>query len=432
VTEVDSLEIRPAVRIQGVVAVPGDKAITHRLAMIGAIARGRTVIRNFSESADCGSTLECLRRLGIPIHHQGTTVIVEGAGLFGFKKPSLELDAGNSGTTVRFMTGLVAGSPFESTFVGDESLSRRPMKRVIDPIRRFGATIEARDDNFLPLKITGGTLRAIDFTMPIASAQVKSAVLFAGLHASGTTSVREPIQSRNHTELALKEFGARIEVADNTIEIEGGHELEGKECTVPGDMSSAAFFIAAALATRDSKLRLTNVGLNPTRAGFVRLLQELGANITMEKIAHSGGESAGDVVVESSEILGMDIGGAWIPNVIDEIPVIAVLGTRTQRGVRIRDAGELRVKESDRILAVATNLRALGAVVDEYPDGLFVPGGQRLRGGTVDSFGDHRIAMAFAVAALFADAPVVIKNPSCAAISFPSFFQLLNQVTRSG
>src|SRR5262249_14639377 len=245
------------------------------------------------------------------------------------------------------------------------------------------------------------------------------------------TSIHEPVASRNHTELALQEFGARIQVRGNTIQLEGGYELQGKDCIVPGDMSSAAFFIAAALAVPDSKLRLTNVGLNPTRSGFVRLLQELGAKISTEQLVKSGGEDAGDVVVESSDIAGMDIAGAWIPNVIDEIPVIAVLGTRTRNGIRIRDAGELRVKESDRIDAVATNLRAIGARVDEYPDGLFVPGGQRLRGGTVDSFGDHRIAMAFAVAGLFADAPVVINNPSCAAISFPRFFELLNQVRAS-
>jgi 3-phosphoshikimate 1-carboxyvinyltransferase len=426
-----SLEITPALRIGGVISVPGDKAITHRFAMIGAVAQGSTVIRNFSESADCGSTLECLRRLGVSILHQGSTVTLEGRGLYGFQRPSRELDAGNSGTTVRFMTGLVAGSPFTSTFIGDESLSRRPMKRVIDPIRRFGATIEAREDNYLPLKIQGGKLRSIDFTMPIASAQVKTAVLFAGLYSPGTTTVHEPVTSRNHTEMALKEFGARIQVHGNTIEIEGGQELQGKECTVPGDMSSAAFFIAAALAIRDSKLRLTNVGLNPTRSGFVRLLQELGAKILTERVTSSGGEPSGDVIVESSEITGMDIGGTWIPNVIDEIPVIAVLATRTQNGIRIRDAAELRVKESDRIHAVATNLRALGADVEEYPDGLFVPGRQRLRGGAVDSFGDHRIAMAFAVAALFAEAPVTIKNPACAAISFPSFFELLNQVRKN-
>ena len=343
--------------------------------------------------------------------------------------PSGELDAENSGTTVRFMSGLVAGSPFESTFVGDESLSRRPMKRIIDPLRRFGATIQARDDNYLPLKIKGGALKPIDFTMPIASAQVKSAVLLAGLYASGTTRVHEPVASRNHTEIALAEFGAQVRTKAGTIEVEGGHALRGKEFSVPGDVSSAAFFVAAALAVPDSQLRLTNVGLNPTRSGFITLLENAQANITVAQLSAEGGEPIGDVIVKSSDITGLEVGGAWIPNLIDEIPVIAVLGTRTRKGIRIRDAAELRVKESDRIHAVATNLRALGAEVEEYPDGLFVPGCQTLRGGVVDSFGDHRIAMAFAVAGLFAEAPVTIQNPACVGISFPGFFELLRRVS---
>jgi len=423
------LEITPAVRIGGVVSVPGDKAISHRLAILGAVAEGTTVIRNFAGSADCRSTLECLRRLGVPIRCDGTTVSVEGRGLQGLQVPSRELDAENSGTTVRFMSGLVAGSPFESTFVGDESLSRRPMKRIIDPLRRFGATIQARDDNYLPLKIRGGALKPIDFTMPIASAQVKSAVLLAGLYASGTTRVHEPVASRNHTEIALSEFGAQVRTKAGTIEVEGGHALRGKEFSVPGDVSSAAFFVAAALAVPDSQLRLTSVGLNPTRSGFIKLLEDVQANITVAQLSADGGELRGDVIVKSSDITGLEVGGAWIPNLIDEIPVIAVLGTRTQKGIRIRDAAELRVKESDRIHAVATNLRALGAEVEEYPDGLFVPGCQTLRGGVVDSFGDHRIAMAFAVAGLFAEAPVTIQNPACVGISFPGFFELLRQVS---
>lgn len=426
--DTDRLEITPAARIGGVASVPGDKAISHRLALIGAVAEGTTVIRNFAESADCASTLECLRRLGASIRRDGTTVTIEGAGLLGLQKPAQELDAGNSGSTVRFMSGLVAGFPFECTFTGDASLSRRPMKRIMDPLRRFGATLEARDDNYLPMKVKGGVLHAIDFTLPIASAQVKSAVLFAGLHARGTTKVHEPIQSRNHTEIALAEFGARIRTGASSIEIDGGHALRGKEFSVPGDMSSAAFFIVAALAVPGSHLRLTNVGLNPTRSGLISLLEELQAKITINQLSAAGGEPVGDVIIESSEISGMEIGGGWIPNVIDEIPVLAILGTRTQKGIRIRDAAELRAKESDRIHAVAANLRALGAQVEEYPDGLFVPGRQKLHGGVVESYGDHRIAMAFAVAGLFAEGPVIIKDPACAAISFPTFFDLLDRV----
>jgi 3-phosphoshikimate 1-carboxyvinyltransferase len=421
-------EITPAAKIAGVIDVPGDKAISHRLAMLGAVAEGRTVIRNFAESADCASTLECLRRLGAPIQRSASTVTIDGRGLNGLKAPSLELDAGNSGSTVRFMSGLVAGYSFESTFVGDGSLSKRPMKRVIEPLRRFGARIEARDDNYLPMRITGGLLNAIEFTPPVASAQVKSAVLFAGLHARGTTRVHEPVPSRNHTEIALAEFGARIRSSGSTIEVDGGHSLHGKEFLVPGDMSSAAFFIVAALAVPNSKLKLTNVGLNPTRTGLIRLLKDAQGKISAIPGPVAGGEPIGDIVVETSDVSALEIAGPLIPNVIDEIPVLAVLGTRTDLGVRIRDASELRVKESDRIHAVATNLRALGAIVEEYPDGLFVPGRQKLHGGVVDSFGDHRIAMAFAIAGLIADGPVLIQNPSCAGISFPSFFELLEKV----
>ncbi|HEY2382667.1 MAG TPA: 3-phosphoshikimate 1-carboxyvinyltransferase [Terriglobia bacterium] len=424
----DRLEITPAVRLGGATTVPGDKAISHRLAMMGAIAEGTTVIRNFAESADCASTLECLRRLGVTIDRQGSTVTIKGRGLHGLEKPAAGLDAGNSGTTVRFMAGLVSGFSFETKFTGDESLSRRPMKRVIDPLRRFGASIEARDDNYLPLKVSGGRLKPIDFTLPIPSAQLKSCVLLAGLYAAGTTLVYEPVPSRNHTELALAEFGARIRTSPNTIEIDGGHPLRGREFTVPGDASSAAFFIIAALIVPGSRLALTNIGLNPTRSGLVHLLEDRGARIAVAGLSAAGGEAAGDIIVENSDILGLEIGGSWIPNVIDEIPVLAVLGTRTQNGIRIRDASELRVKESDRIRAVATNLRALGAEVEEYPDGLFVPGRQTLRGGVVDSFGDHRIAMAFAVAGLVADGPVTIKNPGCVGISFPSFFDILAKI----
>jgi 3-phosphoshikimate 1-carboxyvinyltransferase len=330
------------------------------------------------------------------------------------------------------MSGLLAGLPFEATFVGDESLSRRPMKRIIEPLQQFGATLEARDGNYLPLRIKGGPLHPLNFRMPIASAQVKSAVLLAGLHAPGVTTVHEPAPSRNHTEIALSEFGAQVKTSQNAVEIEGGHALQGKEFHVPGDVSSAAFFIAAALAVPGSRLRLTGIGLNPTRIGFIRLLEQVRARVITSETSNGNGEPRGDIIVESSEIDGMDVGGSWIPNIIDEIPMLAVLGTISKNGIRIRDAGELRAKESDRIRAVAENLRALGATVDEYPDGLFVPGNQRLRGGTIDSFNDHRIAMAFAVAGLFADGPVIIERPECAAISFPGFFEALTLVCRPG
>jgi 3-phosphoshikimate 1-carboxyvinyltransferase len=428
--DTDCLEITPALGVSGVASIPGDKSISHRLAMMAAIAEGTTTIANFAASADCASTLECLRRLGVSIDRDQTTVTIKGRGLQGLLEPQDQLDAGNSGTTVRLMSGVVAGCAFESVFVGDHSLSGRPMKRIIDPLRRFGVTVQARQDNYLPLKIKGGELTPIDFTMPIASAQVKSAALLAGLHARGTTTVHEPAPSRNHTEIALAEFGARIKVHGNTVELQGGHALRSKEFQVPGDVSSAAFFLAAALAVPNSRLRLTGVGLNPTRCGFIRLLEEMQAKVTTTATTVSGGEPVGEISAETSDLTGAEIGGSWIPNVIDEIPILAVLGTRTQNGIRIRNAADLRAKESDRIHALATNLRALGADVEEYPDGLFVPGRQTLGGGVVDSFGDHRIAMAFAVAGLFAKEPVTVIDPGCVAISFPGFFEMLREVSR--
>lgn len=425
----DRVEIAPVLRLSGEASLPGDKSISHRLAMIGAVAGGSTVIHNFADSVDCQTTLDCLQQCGVPVTREGTTVTIEGRGLEGFQKPARELNAGNSGTTVRLMAGLLAGFPFEATFVGDASLSRRPMKRVIEPLRRMGAMIEARDDNYLPLKIEGGSLFAITYTLPVASAQVKSAVLLAGVHPRGFTQVREPAPTRNHTEIALAEFGSYLEIKGGLIGVLGGRPLTGKEFSVPGDLSSAAFFIAAALCIPNSQIVLKNVGLNPTRSGMINLLQDVGAKISIGQLSISGGEPVGDITVESSELSAIDIGGTLIPNVIDEIPALAVLGTRTTKGIRIRDAAELRVKESDRLRAVATNLKALGAEVEEYPDGLSIPGRQTLRGGAVDSFGDHRIAMAFAVAGLFADGPVAIHNPSCVGISFPGFFELMDSLT---
>ncbi len=427
---VDRLEVVPALPLRGEVSVPGDKSVSHRLAMIGAVAEGETKIQNFATSADCQSTLDCLRELGAPIKRVGSVVTIQGCGLKGLRKPSQRLNAGNSGTTVRLMCGLLAGFPFDATFVGDESLSRRPMKRIIEPLRQFGARIEAREDNYLPLSIGGGNLHAISYITPVASAQVKSAVLLAGLHPDGVTRLQEPATTRNHTEIALAEFGADIKTESGAIEVRGGRPLSGKTFTVPGDVSSAAFFIAAALAVPGSRLKISQVGLNPSRTGFIELLQENGANITVERTSILGGEPVGDIVAEASDLAGLEIGSKWVPNVIDELPMLAVLGVRTRWGIRIRGAGELRAKESDRIHAVAAGLKALGAEVEEHPDGLYVPGEQDLNGGVVDSFGDHRIAMAFAIAGLFSAKPVSIENPSCVDISFPGFFDVLKIMTR--
>ena len=423
------LRVKRAPRIEAEITVPGDKSISHRAAIIAALSNGVCTLRGFLPSDDCMHTVNALRALGIQIEQPEPDVLTVHGKKRVLTPPKHELDCGGSGTTMRLLSGLLAGQTFETRLVGNPSLTRRPMDRIIEPLRRFGATVYARDDNYLPLKVKGGVLTPLEFTMPVASAQVKSSILLAGLHARGTTRVHEPVPSRNHTEIALAEFGASIRTSPQTIEIEGGHSLYGKKFWVPGDLSSAAFFIAAVLAVPNSHLRLTAVGLNPTRAGFIRLLEEMHANITVVESSAAGGEPVGDIVAESSEIAGMDIGGSWIPNVIDEIQVLAVLGTRMQKGIRIRDAAELRAKESDRIHALAINLRALGADVEEYSDGVFVQGRQTLRGGVVDSFGDHRIAMAFAVAGLFAQAPVIIKDPGCVAISFPGFFELLRQMS---
>jgi 3-phosphoshikimate 1-carboxyvinyltransferase len=429
----DAVIVSPTDAVRGAIRIPGDKGISHRLAMLGSVADGKTTIQNFAESADCESTLECLRRLGVQIQRDGGTVIIEGRGLHGLQPPSRELDAGNSGTTVRLLSGILAGQPFESTFVGDDSLSRRPMKRIIDPLTRFGASLSARDGEYLPLTIRGGKLKGIDYALPIASAQVKSAVLLAGLFAEGVTTVHEKEASRNHTEIALREFGADVSTnaSEGVIQVEGGKALHGGAFTVPGDISSAAFFIASAAGLPGSLLRLTDIGVNSTRSGIIALLKQMGARIRIEPKGAPGGEPVADIVVEGSELSGAEVNGKLIPNVIDEIPVLAVLATRTRDGIRIRDASELRKKESDRILAVAKNLRALGANVTEFDDGLFVPGHQKLSGGVVESFDDHRIAMAFAVAALFASDSIWIRHASCVGISFPRFFDILGDLCDS-
>ncbi len=422
------MEIKPSARILGDITLPGDKSISHRLAMIGSIADGVTTIHNFAASADCHSTLKCLAGLGVPFEERQSTVVIRGRGLTGLQPASTALDTENSGTTVRLLAGITAACPFATTFVGDSSLSRRPMRRVMEPLRLFGANVEAREDNFLPMTVRGGPLKAIDYRLPVASAQVKSAVLLAGLNAAGTTRVIEPSTTRDHTEIALRQFGVELEAEGGVIEIEGGSTLRGQTVTVPGDVSSAAFFVAAALGASQARLRIMGVGLNPTRTGYIHLLEDMGARITVEGLSLGTGEPAGTLVVENSDLSGMEIRGHWIPNVIDEIPILAVLGAQTRRGIRIRDAAELRVKESDRIRTVAENLRVLGVEAEEFPDGLYVPGQQRIQSGTVDSHGDHRIAMAFAVAGLFATGPVTIRNAACVDVSFPGFFELLHSV----
>ncbi len=423
-----SKKLRAAQKLEGAVQFPGDKSISHRYAMLAAIAEGPSEIHFFSSSADCQSTLDCLKSLGVKIERQGNVVKVAGTGLEGLRAPSGPLDAGNSGSTMRMLAGVLAGQPFRSVLVGDASLSRRPMKRVADPLTLMGAQIKTAEGGCPPLEITGGRLTAIRYEMPVASAQVKSAVLLAGLFAEGETQVVEKLPTRDHTEIALEQMGADIGRHQHTIAVRGRARLEGKKLHVPGDVSSAAFFIAAGLLVPNGNLVLHNVGLNPTRTALLDALVPMGGRVKVVNLEMLNGELLGDLHVESSQLAGGEIPEKLVPGLIDELPVLSVLGTQTEQGLSFRGAAELRVKESDRLAAVAENLRRMGAEVEEFPDGLRVAGRQKLRGAEIDPHADHRIAMAFAIAGLVAEGTTVIKDSSCVEISFPDFFATLARV----
>ena len=431
--------IRPAKTLSGGVEPPGDKSISHRYAMLAALAEGTSELRHFAAAADCRSTLDCMKALGAEVKFDKDTARITGHGLRGLKSTRRALDAGNSGTTMRLLAGILAGQAFSSQLTGDSSLQKRPMKRVVGPLREMGADIRAREDNFAPLEIRGGPLHAIYFQMPMASAQVKSAVLLAGLFAEGETSVTEPARTRDHTEIALEEFGATIEKHGKTIRVRGiasgngSARLEARSLDIPGDLSSAVFFIAAACMFPDANLLIHNVGLNPTRTAILDLFAAMGASLQMLSVRSAHGEIVGDVAVKGATLKGGVIEGQQIPLVIDELPMLAALGPYTEQGIEIRDAKELRVKESDRIAALAENLRRMGATVAERPDGLRVEGRQagKLRGAEIEPRGDHRIAMAFAVAALAADGPTVIRDAECAGVSYPTFFDDFERVTET-
>jgi 3-phosphoshikimate 1-carboxyvinyltransferase len=422
--------IRPARKISGSLEVPGDKSISHRYAMLAALAEGRSEITRFSAAADCRSTLDCFSQLGVKFEIQGERVRIAGAGLGGLRKPRRTLDAGNSGTTMRMLAGILAGQEFRSILDGDASLRRRPMRRVMDPLKQMGARMEARDGGFAPLKIEGARLFPIDYALPVPSAQVKSAVLLAGLFAEGVTSVTEPVRTRDHTELALAEFGARIDLEGRTIRIHGRPRLKGRSLAVPGDLSSAVFFLAAAMVLPESNLVVHNVGLNPTRSAVLDVLGSMGAPVSLVSIRSEHGELVGDVSVRHEPLKGGSIEGDAIAQLIDELPAIAVLGPYTEQGIEIRNAAELRVKESDRIAVLAENLRRMGAKVEELPDGLRIAGRSagRLHGAEIEPHGDHRMAMAFAVAALGAEGETVIRDSECAAVSYPEFFLTLERL----
>jgi len=423
-------KISPGGTIHGVVELPGDKSISHRYAIISALAEGRSEISNYASAADCRSTLECLRRLGIEIEAKEHSVHITGKGLNGLQEPRKPLDAENSGTTIRMLSGVLAGQPFRTVITGDDSLRRRPMRRVIEPLRQMGAEIRGSERDCAPLEIRGGNLHAIDYTPPTPSAQVKSAILFAGLYADGITTVHESVCTRDHTELALREFGATIEGSRGAVRIHPRPKLTARQLTVPGDLSGGVFLMAAALILPESSLMLHNVGLNPTRSRVLDFLISIGAKIHVPNLTSRAGELVGDVSVDHAPLAGGEISGAQVAEMIDELPMLAALGPFTEKGIEIRGAQELRVKESDRIATIAAGLRAMGARVEEFPDGMRVEGRSAgaLRGATVDPHGDHRIAMALATVALGAEGKTTVRDAECVSVSFPEFFDTIERL----
>jgi len=420
--------------VTGVVELPGDKSISHRYAILAALAEGRSEIFNYATAADCRSTLECLRKLDVEIEVTRERVRISGKGLDGLKPPKRALDAENSGSTIRMLSGVLAGQKFTSTITGDSSLRKRPMRRVAEPLRQMGAEIRGRDGDLAPLEIRGGNLHAIDYALPVPSAQVKSAILLAGLYADGVTAVRESVRTRDHTELALREFGATVETAKDSIRIQPGPKLAARQLTVPGDLSGGVFLACAALILPDSSLMLHNVGLNPTRAKVLDFLISIGAQINLASVQLRDGELVGDLSVRYSQLSGGSIAGAQVAEMIDELPMLAALGAYTEKGIEIHDAAELRVKESDRIATLATGLRQMSADVEEFTDGLRVAGRSagKLRGAKVDPQGDHRIAMALSVVALGAEGDTVVRDAECVGVSFPEFFATLERLRGSG
>jgi len=420
--------ISPAASISGAIRLPGDKSISHRYGILASIANGTSKIHNYSSGADCHSTLGCMRSLGIEIAVDGKEVTIHGKGPNGLSAPTATLDAGNSGSTIRMLSGILAAQPFVTRIAGDESLSRRPMARIMKPLAEMGAKISARDDKFPPLEIQGGTLQPIDYSTPVASAQVKSCVLFAGLYANGKTTVREPLRTRDHSEIALREFGADIEAGPRVVSVNGPATLEARELTVPGDLSSAAFFLVAALMSGKADLTILGVGLNPTRSELIDFLVGIGGNVKILDVKSSGGELVGDLHVKSSQIRGGVIEKALTAALIDEIPVLAVLGAASEEGLTVRDASELRIKETDRIATVAENMKRMGVAIEVFDDGFHVPGKQKFQGAEVHSYGDHRIAMAFAVAGLSASGETVVEEAEAASVSFPEFYDTLTAI----
>jgi len=423
-----TVTIRPARNILGSLRVPGDKSISHRYAMLAALANGTSRFDNFAPGADCQSTLSCVASLGCKIERdEKGTVVIDGLGP-QLQAPTAALDCGNSGSTMRMLSGILAGQSFASELIGDASLSRRPMKRIVEPLTQMGADIRTVSGECAPLKIQGARLRGIEYRPAVSSAQVKSCVLFAGLLAEGSTRVEEPVRTRDHGELALRAFGAEVEREKGSVIIRGGQTLRPLEASVPGDISSAAFFLCAAAIFSDSNLVIDGVLLNPTRSALLDVLTAMGSRISMLRVEESHGELVGTVSLVAGQGGPLVIAGAMTARLIDELPVLAAVAPYTAGGLEVRDARELRVKESDRLSAVTTNLRAMGATVDEREDGWKIAGRQSLHGAEIQAFDDHRIAMAFAIAALKAEGETLIHGTDCVAISYPSFFQDLEKL----
>ena len=413
--------------LKGEITIPGDKSISHRAVMFGSLAEGTTEVTNFLQGADCLSTISCFRNLGIDIENTPERILIHGKGLHGLKESATTLDTGNSGTTTRLISGILAGQSFTTILNGDASIQTRPMKRIITPLSMMGANIVSLNGNdCAPLRICGRSLHGITYNSPVASAQVKSCVLLAGLYADAPVSVTEPVLSRNHTELMLSGFGAKITSSGTTATIEPNPELKGMQIKVPGDISSAAYFIAAGLMVPNSEILIKNVGINPTRDGILRVVKEMGGDITILNKKVSGGEPTCDLLVRTSTLKGVTVGGDIIPTLIDEIPMIAVLACFAEGTTIIKDAQELKVKESNRIDTVVTNLKAMGAHIEATDDGMMIDGGYPLHGAVIDSHLDHRIAMSFAIGALCADGETTIEGAECVKISYPKFYETLD------
>ena len=421
--------IKPSGKLRGEITVPGDKSISHRSVMLGSIAKGDTKISGFLTGEDCLSTIDCFKKLGIDIEVNGTDVTVHGKGLKGLSAPAETLDVGNSGTTLRLMSGILSAQPFTTRLTGDSSIQKRPMGRVASPLGLMGAKITSENEKMTaPLTIEGQRLHGIDYTLPVASAQVKSALILAGLYADGETRITEPEATRDHTEIMLNYLGADIRKEGDTIVVRPAAELTGKDITVPGDISSAAYFIAAALISKDSEVLIKNVGVNPTRTGIITAFKAMGGNIELTNERTVCGEPVADILVRSSRLHGVVIKGAIIPKLIDEIPVIAAAACYASGETVIADAAELRVKESDRIKTMAAELGRMGATVIQTDDGMIILGGIPLHGAVCESYNDHRVAMSVAVAALGAKGETQIKNCGCVDISFPGYFDALKSL----